>query len=88
MKVKPTKIIKSCTNCINNVEDYPPHTCDMCDALDTPDYYMWGYKKPNSDIMKLYNDMKQIDQTLSRMKQGWEYVCGNTDTLPSYLNKK
>jgi hypothetical protein len=44
MKVKPIKIEKSCENCVNNVEEYPPHTCDECDSLDNPNYYMWEYR--------------------------------------------
>lgn len=24
-----------------------PHTCDICDSLDTPDYYMWSRKIVN-----------------------------------------
>ncbi len=42
MNVKVNKIIKSCDNCkyrFNNV----PHTCDECDSLDNPDYYMWEF---------------------------------------------
>lgn len=42
MKVKPIKITKSCKNCKYRYEDIP-HTCDECDSLDTPDYYMWEY---------------------------------------------
>ena len=89
MKVKPIKIIKSCSNCKYQNEDRP-YTCDYCDTTDNRlgDYYMWEYKKPtNRDILKIYNEMEQISQGLSRMKQCLGYVCGNTDTPLNYLNK-
>lgn len=42
MKVKLHKIIKSCDNC-KYKDGTTPHTCDECDSLDTPDFYMWEY---------------------------------------------
>lgn len=53
-KVKPIKIKKNCSNCANNIEHPPPHTCDECTSLDNEErgfseYYMWKYKKATKE---------------------------------------
>lgn len=34
----------NCKTCKNNIEYPPPHTCDVCTALDSEDYEMWKIK--------------------------------------------
>lgn len=37
---------KNCSNCGNNVEYPPPHTCDICTSLDQEEEYsMWCPRK-------------------------------------------
>lgn len=56
MKAKVKKLVKSCKNCKNNVEYPPPHTCDECDALDTPDMFMW---EPKYKVIRNKKNCKQ-----------------------------
>lgn len=38
--------ICNCSNCANNIEFPPPHTCDVCTSLDQEDdYSMWQPKE-------------------------------------------
>ena len=41
---------KSCKTCKHNVEYPPAHTCDECDSLANPDYYMWEAKEETQVI--------------------------------------
>lgn len=36
---------KSCSNCKNNIEFPPPHTCDICTSLDEEEFCMWSEKE-------------------------------------------
>lgn len=51
MKVKLHKIIKSCDNC-KYKDGMTPHTCDECDSLDTPDFYMWEYDSNKTNTIR------------------------------------
>lgn len=47
---------KSCKTCKHNVEYPPPHTCDECDSLANPDYYMWSPKEETQVIKPSVGD--------------------------------
>ena len=68
---------KNCSNCANNVEYPPPHTCDECTSLAREEEYsMWSPKKDlkgenmNKDlwykIFKDYVESYKAIQTLQK----------------------
>lgn len=74
VKVKPIRTKKNCSNCANNIEYPPPHTCDECDSLDNkergfPEHCMWEYKKSN-DGMYDGNEQK-----IKSEKYGCDGIC-------------
>ena len=72
--VDVSECIRNCSNCKNNVEFPPPHTCDICTSLDQEeDYEMW---EPKDDI-HWYSEMlkkpEEYKRVIVRDEDGNEY---------------
>ena len=70
--------MSNCNTCKYNIENPPPHTCDVCDSLDTEDYYMYEPKdtynnNENNFYIKLVHDKNGNEVEISKIKLS-EYI--------------